>query len=393
MGVRARRRRVRAMNSEFGEMHDFDPWDSSWSSEWGSDEPDIDDIEDVGDRAAWIAALEREVRVAMRDGLVDDETDMRAVAAQFHLDNGDPGRAVEHCQRLVDIHTGRDGYRGDAAMVWRGFLGRAFTEARFYGEAERVLVELLHDRERELGIDHPSTLVTRGNLARAIGRGGRPREALSIAEQLFHDRVRVLGPDHPSTLDSRGHIAQLHDLAGDSRRALTMLRELLADRERLLPPDDPAIVSTRHNIAVIAAACDGSEGLDELDRNVERMRELYGPDHPDTLLAQAVRGEHRLTIGQFEAALEELAAVHAERVRVLGELAPATIVAHRLFAECLVQLGRAGEAVPHLQAADRAARAVLGPEEVDAVAVRSALIRALRASGDDAAADRLVGEG
>ena len=189
-----------------------------------SDESGIDD-DDVS-----IDDIELEARAAMRAGDIEAEIDLRSTAAQFHIEEGEPGRAVEHCERLIAIHSDVQGPRSDKAMVWRGFLGRAYTEARLYDRAEEVLRELLLDRTMVLGPDHPSTLVTRGNLARAIGRGGRPKEALELAEQLLADRVRILGPDHPSTLDSRGHVAQLHDLAGDPVTALRMLRELLADR-------------------------------------------------------------------------------------------------------------------------------------------------------------------
>ena len=98
-----------------------------------------------------------------------------------------------------------------------------------------------------------------------------------------------------------------------------MLRELLADRERLLAPDDPALLSTRHNIAVIAAAVDGTaEGLVELDANVERITELQGVDHPDALVARAVRAEHLMRLGSYGSAADELRdvlAAHGYQVR------------------------------------------------------------------------------
>ncbi|MFZ9628611.1 MAG: tetratricopeptide repeat protein [Ilumatobacteraceae bacterium] len=338
------------------------------------------DANGADDDVESIDGLERAIRVAMRDGDTEVEADLRSVAAQFYLDNGDAGRAVEHCQRLIDVYTRSQGRQGERTMVWRGFLGRAYTEARLYDRAEVVLRDLLADRTLGLGPDHPSTLVTRGNLARVIGRSGRPHEALEIADDLLADRLRILGPDHPSTLDSRGHIAQLHDLAGDHVTALRLLRELLADRERLLPPDDPALLSTRHNIAVIAAAVDGTEGgLVELDANVERVTELHGAEHPDALVARAVRAEHLMRLGAFESAADELREVLAARVRVLGEFAPATIVSHRMLLECLLGLGQAAHALPQLRALERAATGVLGDASLDTHAVRRLLVRALMA--------------
>ena len=238
-----------------------------------------------------IAEIARDVRRAMRDGDIDVESRLRDQAMQYHLDNGDGGRAIEHAARLVDISTADEGVDGDNTMVWRGFLGRAYTEARFYPEGEAILRDLVADRQRVLGPDHPLTLVARGNLVRAIGRGGRPHEALPLADELLADRLRLLGPDHPSTLDSRGHVAQLYDLVGDPATALRMMRSLLADRERVLDPDDPVLLSTRHNVAAMAASADGTlDGLPGLDANVAAMTERLGADHPDTLLARVFMG-------------------------------------------------------------------------------------------------------
>ena len=67
--------------------------------------------------------------------------------------------------------------------------------------------ELLPDRQRVLGPDHPDTLTTRNNIAAWTGEGGDPREALRLYRELLPDQQRVLGPDHPDTLTTRNNIA------------------------------------------------------------------------------------------------------------------------------------------------------------------------------------------
>ena len=80
-------------------------------------------------------------------------------------------------------------------------------------------------------------------------RGGGRAEALRLYRELLPDRQRVLGPDHPDTLGTRHDIARWTGEAGDAREALRLYRELLPDRQRVQGPDHPDTLSTRHDIA------------------------------------------------------------------------------------------------------------------------------------------------
>jgi Tetratricopeptide repeat len=74
--------------------------------------------------------------------------------------------------------------------------------------------ELLADRLRVLGPDHPDTLTTRNNLAGLRGVAGDAAGAAAAYEELLADRLRVLGPDHPDTLTTRDSLAYLRERAG-----------------------------------------------------------------------------------------------------------------------------------------------------------------------------------
>jgi hypothetical protein len=76
-------------------------------------------------------------------------------------------------------------------------------------EALRLTQELLPDRERVLGRDHPDTLTTRSNIAFWTVQCGDPAEALRLFQELLPDQERVLGQDHPHTLASRHNIQRL----------------------------------------------------------------------------------------------------------------------------------------------------------------------------------------
>jgi hypothetical protein len=74
--------------------------------------------------------------------------------------------------------------------------------------------QVLADRERLLGPDHPDTLQSRHNLANSYRAAGRLDEAISLHEQVLADRERLLGPDHPDTLTSRHNLADANRAAG-----------------------------------------------------------------------------------------------------------------------------------------------------------------------------------
>ena len=72
-----------------------------------------------------------------------------------------------------------------------------------YAEAIRILRDIVADRIRVLGAEHPDTLASRENLAVAIGEGGDHEGAVQMLRELVADRARLQGPDHPDTLTCR----------------------------------------------------------------------------------------------------------------------------------------------------------------------------------------------
>ena len=59
--------------------------------------------------------------------------------------------------------------------------------------------QVLAERERVLGADHPDTLAVRNNLAGAYKSVGRFSDAIDAWEKLLPDCQRVLGLEHPLT--------------------------------------------------------------------------------------------------------------------------------------------------------------------------------------------------
>ena len=64
---------------------------------------------------------------------------------------------------------------------------------------------------------------TRANIAAFTGESGDTGEALRLCRELLPDRVRVLGADHPDTLTTRSDIAVFTAESGDARRGVAVV--------------------------------------------------------------------------------------------------------------------------------------------------------------------------
>ena len=67
-------------------------------------------------------------------------------------------------------------------------------------EAIELYENLVSDRIRFLGEDHPDTLWTRCDLAKAYKDAGRTDEAKELYKALLIDCISVLTPNHPLTM-------------------------------------------------------------------------------------------------------------------------------------------------------------------------------------------------
>ncbi|MET8083948.1 tetratricopeptide repeat protein, partial [Micromonospora sp. NPDC005237] len=116
-------------------------------------------------------------------------------------------------------------------------LAGAYRAVGRIDEAIPLFEQVLADRRRVLGDDHPSTLASGGNLAYAYQTVGRIDEAIPLYEQVLVGCRRVLGDDHPDTLASGGNLAYAYQTVGRIDEAIPLYEQVLADRRRVLGDD------------------------------------------------------------------------------------------------------------------------------------------------------------
>ena len=215
----------------------------------------------------------------------------------------------------------------EVALEGANAVAQAYESAGRLGEAIALYEQVLADRIRVLGPDHPDTLSSRNNLASVHQKVGCHGEAIALYEQNLADRLRVLGPDHSDTLSSRNNLAYAYESAGRLKEAIVMLGGALADSLRVLGPDHPGTFIVRNNLAYAYESAGRLEEAIALYEEVLAVRmRILGSDHPHTLnsrnnLAGAYEGAGRLddAIALYEEVL-------ADSTRVLGPNHPDTVL-------------------------------------------------------------------
>ncbi|MFE0690668.1 protein kinase [Streptomyces xiamenensis] len=251
------------------------------------------------------------------------------------------------------------------------------------GDTTRRMTELIADRERDLGPDHPKTFTARYDHAFHLGETGRPAEAAALFAQLAEDHAHALGPDHPDPLVARSAHAYYLALAGSDVEATPVLAQLITDRERLLGPDHPDTLADR----LVHAHCrartaDAAEIATLFGRLAEDHARALGPDHPDTL---AVRSAFALQLGRAGdavACLRLLSEVVTDEERVLGPDHPDTLEHRVLMAEFTSGLRGTAAGLAAFTDLLTACERALGPDHHQTLKVRGELARLRGQTGD-----------
>ena len=261
----------------------------------------------------------------------------------------------------------------DTLTIRNNLAGAYYSVGRF-GEAIELYEQVLADRVRVLGPDHPDTLTVRNNLAGAYKSAGRLAEAVELFERVLADQERVLGPDHPDTLAARNNLAGAYYSVGRFGEAIELFERVLAERERVLGSDHPDTLTTRNNLAgAYYFAGRFGEAIELLGRVLAERERVLGPDHPDTLTTRNNLAFAYHSAGRFDEAIELYERVLAEQERVLGPDHPDTLTVRNNLAFAYHSAGRFGEAIELFERVLADQERVLGPDHPGTLTTRNSL--------------------
>jgi tetratricopeptide (TPR) repeat protein len=261
-------------------------------------------------------------------------------------------------------------------------IARVHFDRGQYSDAERLFREVLKERERVLGPEHPDTLETRSNLDPSLLYQGKYAEAEVEIRVLLALKEKALGPEHPDTLKTRNNLGGLLLAEGKYAEAETEFRAVLKLKEKVLGPDHRDTLSTRRNLAgTLASEARYPEAETELQAVVKLYEKAYGPEHPFTLDTRNNLADLLDKEGKYAEAEAEEREVLGLEEKVLGPEHPDTLDTRANLATALIHQGKSIEAETQARQVVRIEEKILGPENPNTLDTRNTLANAIAKQG------------
>lgn len=268
--------------------------------------------------------------------------------------------------------------RHDLAKIKKN-LGRSH-------ESAALQREVLADRIRLQGANHPDTLHAMIDLAGSLGDVGDAHSAVELVREVVERRRRTHGSLHPKTLEDREVLASWLKVAGDRAAAFAEYEALATDMISTYGSAHPSTLDLRAALAMEIADRSPEEAISAMKAVVSDCRGRWGSNS-----AQTMRTERKLAalfgiLGRDDLAIAELRRLAEACEAALGGLDFRTLEIRHDLAERLVHSGRAGQALGDLQALITARAASQGADHWETFHARSDYARALSQEGQLAAA-------
>ena len=270
-------------------------------------------------------------------------------------------------------------------------IASAYVSAGRLNDATLLFEQILTDRVRILGNDHPDTLISRDNLAGAYESNGRLNEAITLYEQTLADSTRILGNDHPSTLASRNNLAGAYESNGRLSEALSLFEQILTDSIRILGNDHPDTLIVRNNLAYTYqhAGC-LNEAIKLYEQILTDSIRILGDDHPDTLASRNNLAYANVLTDRLDDAIALYEQNLANRMRVMGVDHPQTLSTRNSLSHAYQVAGRLDQAIPLSERTFSDSLRILGDRHPLTIFFRLTLSHAYRLAGRNEEADNLL---
>ena len=310
------------------------------------------------ERLALVAADEAQRATPPKSADAINAFELAAWAAEKRIEYADALTRLRAAEQLTD--------RNRDALEWARVqfaIGWVLYDEGQYRDAESILREVLRERERGLGPEHPDTILARHRLAIVLDYEGKNAAAETEYRAVLMLEEKVLGPEHLDTLRTRNNLAGVLVRQGRYAEAETELRALIKVRQKVLGPEHPDTLGARSNLAVsLFFQGKYAEAETELGPVIKLEEKVLGPEHPWTLSARTNLGEVLADQGKYVEAETEDRAVIKSKEKVLGPEHPEMVDTRINLADALAHEGKYVEAETECRAAIRLSQKVLGPE-------------------------------
>lgn len=235
-----------------------------------------------------------------------------------------------------------------------------------YSTAEITFRQVLLVQEKELGMEHSSTLQTLEDLADVLDSQGAYAEAEIMIRKTIELREKVLGYENVATLRSMGYLAVVLDSQGMYAEAEAIHRKTLELQRKISGEENTNTLWSMNNLARTLDKQGKHAEAEMMHREtLELSKKVLGEEHSDTLvsmsnLAGTLDGQKKYAEAEilYRKALEL-------RQRVLGEKHPSTLRTVCNLGGNIADQGRYDESYPFLEQACAGLVKVLGEDHPD----------------------------
>jgi tetratricopeptide (TPR) repeat protein len=220
-----------------------------------------------------------------------------------------------------------------------------FYENGYWNEAEKLQVDVMELRKRQLGAEHPDTLRSMASLAATYGQQGRWNEAEKLDVDVMELVKRLFGAEHPHTLTSMANLAATYRQQGRWNEAERLEVDVMKLSKRLLGAEHPDTLTSMANLASTYWQQGRWSEAEKLEVDVMELRKrLLGAEHPHTLISIANLALIYSQQGRWSEAEKLEVDVMELRKRLLGAEHPHTLISIANLALTYSQQGRWKEA-------------------------------------------------
>jgi TolA-binding protein len=337
----------------------------------------VDKDYNEAERLALVAADEALKSTPPRNPDAIKALELAGWAADKHVEYADALKRLRDAEKLTD--------RARDPLEWARVqfaIGRVLDDQGQYADEERVLRDVLKEREHALGPEAPDTLMTRNLLANALRLQDKFAEAETECRAVIQLRAKVLGPEHPDTLQTRNILAAVLAEQGKYAEAEAENRAVLTIRDKVLGSEHPDTLITRNNLAnVLYLEGKYQDAETEYHAVIKLEEKVKGPNHPDTLRARGNLTNALWDVGKHAEAETESREVLKLREMVLGPQHPDTLASQNNLADLLDCEGKYAEAEAENRTLITVEQKVFGPEHPDTLETRDNLAEVLDHEG------------
>jgi non-specific serine/threonine protein kinase/serine/threonine-protein kinase len=337
----------------------------------------------------WMAAVAaRERDTARREAAVAKATAgfVEQMLAAPDPSTGAAGAASARDVRVVDVLARAEkelamlAREPEVAASLRHTLAKSYYGLGLYKPAQSLLEQVIAERQRLFGADHPSTLAAQHDLATAYKRLGDER-ALPLARRTYEARQRMLGCDHEDTVASLDEYAN-QILRSDPAEAERLTVDALQRSRRAHGENARLTMAVACNLASIYRARGSLDQAEKLNRDVfARRQKTLGVDHPDTLNVASHLAALLYERGATDEALRLFTSAAAGYQRAYGPDHNDTLRARNNLAVLFSLNKRFAESEAEFRKIVAAYERTIGADSRDALRARYNLGRVLLAGG------------